>query len=129
MGVGFEGRAALGDGFLLPGDEAHAPADAFELGGGGVQGALEELGFVLRRGDAGHRADLGEGDAALRQGPVELRQLAEREGDTESFTRGSWAETQPPGQSASQNPSPVDPWTRCVRWCVREAKKCRAFLS
>ncbi len=83
---GFVDRLAFfGDEALLLADAA---ADAFELGRRRVAGVLEESVLHLRRGDADDGAHLGVRELASAHGVGELREVAQRVRDAESFAGG-----------------------------------------
>ena len=75
---------------------------------GAVQSDVEEVGFVLRSGDAGQRPNLGVAELALGQRRGEQRQLRQRPGDADLLPRGMGIDAAGPGEpvGARQRPLP-----------------------
>ena len=91
-------------GALGPAIQAH---ELLHVLGGAVQSDVQQVGFVLRSGDAGQRPDLGVAELALRQSLGEQRQLSQRTGDTDLLARGVGIDAAGPGEPVGAGQRPL----------------------
>ena len=75
--------------------------------GGAVQSDVEEVGFVLRGGDAGQGPDLRVAELTLRQRFGEHRQLGQRPGDADLLPRGVGIDAAGPGEPVGAGQRPL----------------------
>ena len=73
-------------------------AHLLQLRGRAVAREVEEVGLVVRGGDARHGTHFGEADLAASQRLVDARQLGERVGDPQLFSGRAEGDAAPPAQ-------------------------------